>query len=39
MDEPARAISEQLVDAAEQTGVDPGVRALLYSRAAWTFGA
>lgn len=34
---PARAISEKSVQAAGQDGVDPGVRALLYSRAAWTF--
>lgn len=34
---PARAISEKSVCAAEQPDVDPGVRALLYSRAAWTF--
>ncbi|WP_219419306.1 hypothetical protein [Pseudonocardia nigra] len=34
---PARAISEKSIRAAEQLGVDPGVQALLYSRAAWTF--
>lgn len=33
----ARSVSEKSVRAAEQAGVDPGVRALLYSRAAWTF--
>ena len=37
LDKPARDVSEQSVRAAEQDGVDPGVRALLYSRAAWTF--
>ena len=37
LDRPARAISEKSVHAADQPGVDPGVRALLYSRAAWTF--
>lgn len=35
--QPARAMSERSVHAADQPGVDPGVRALLYSRAAWTF--
>jgi hypothetical protein len=35
--QPARAASEKSVHAAERSGVDPGVRALLYSRAAWTF--
>ncbi|WP_298797111.1 hypothetical protein [Pseudonocardia sp. 73-21] len=34
---PARLVSEKSVHAADQPGVDPGVRALLYSRAAWTF--
>lgn len=34
---PARAISEKSVHAADQPDVDPGVRALLLSRAAWTF--
>ena len=37
LDKPARTISERSIRAAEQNGVDPGVRALLYSRAAWTF--
>ena len=37
LDRPARATSEKSVQAAGQDGVDPGVRALLYSRAAWTF--
>ncbi|OLT14907.1 hypothetical protein BJF78_17310 [Pseudonocardia sp. CNS-139] len=37
LDEPARETSERSVLAAQQGGVDPGVRALLYSRAAWTF--
>lgn len=37
LDRPARAISEKSVHAADQPCVDPGVRALLYSRAAWTF--
>lgn len=37
LDQPARAISEQSIRAADQDGVDPGVRALLYSHAAWTF--
>ena len=37
LDRPARDISEKSVQAAEQAGVDSGVRALLYSRAAWTF--
>jgi hypothetical protein len=37
INKPARLISEKSVHAAEQDGVDPGVRALLYSRAAWTF--
>jgi hypothetical protein len=37
LDRPARAISEKSVHAADQPGVNPGVRALLYSRAAWTF--
>jgi hypothetical protein len=37
LDRPARAISEKSVHAADHPGVDPGVRALLYSRAAWTF--
>lgn len=35
--QPARTISEKSVHAADQPGVDPGVRALLLSRAAWTF--
>lgn len=35
--EPARSISEKSVQTAGEEGVDPGVRALLYSRAAWTF--
>jgi hypothetical protein len=30
-------VSERSVHAAEHDGVDPGVRALLHSRAAWTF--
>lgn len=34
---PAREISERSVQAALQDGVEPGVRALLHSRAAWTF--
>lgn len=34
---PARLISEKSVHAAERPGVAPGVQALLYSRAAWTF--
>jgi hypothetical protein len=34
--QPARAISEKSVHAADQPDVEPGVRALLYSRAAWT---
>jgi tetratricopeptide (TPR) repeat protein len=34
---PARAESDRSVHAADQPGVDPGVGALLYSRAAWTF--
>ncbi len=37
LDKPARAASEQSIHAAELDGVDPGVRSLLYSRAAWTF--
>ncbi|MDP8969369.1 MAG: XRE family transcriptional regulator [Actinomycetota bacterium] len=37
LDRPARAISEKSVHVAAQASVDPGVRALLYSRAAWTF--
>ncbi|MBN9100522.1 MAG: hypothetical protein J0I49_20750 [Pseudonocardia sp.] len=37
LERPARAISEKSVHAADQPGVDPDVRALLYSRAAWTF--
>ncbi|MDN5759804.1 MAG: hypothetical protein L0H59_14980, partial [Tomitella sp.] len=35
--QPARTISEKSVHAADQPGVAPGVRALLLSRAAWTF--
>ncbi|MHA6620329.1 hypothetical protein [Pseudonocardia sp. DLS-67] len=35
--QPARTVSEKSVHAADQPDVDPGVRALLYSRAAWTF--
>jgi tetratricopeptide (TPR) repeat protein len=35
--QPAREVSEKSVHAAQQDGVDPGVRALLHSRAAWTF--
>jgi hypothetical protein len=35
--QPARTISGKSVHAAGQPGVDPGVRALLLSRAAWTF--
>jgi hypothetical protein len=35
--QPAREISEGSVHAAQQDGVDPGVRTLLHSRAAWTF--
>jgi hypothetical protein len=35
--QPARQLSEQSIHAAGQNGVDPGVRALLHSRAAWTF--
>jgi len=35
--EPARSISVKSLHAADQSGVDPAVRALLYSRAAWTF--
>ena len=34
---PARELSEGSIHAAQQDGVDPGVRALLHSRAAWTF--
>ncbi|WP_433291513.1 hypothetical protein ACQPZQ_02320 [Pseudonocardia sp. CA-142604] len=37
LDQPARNISEKSIHAAQQNGVDPGVRALLHSRAAWTF--
>ncbi|NMH97972.1 XRE family transcriptional regulator [Pseudonocardia sp. K10HN5] len=37
LDRPARVISEKSIHAARQDGVDPGVRALLHSRAAWTF--
>jgi hypothetical protein len=37
LDRPARDASERSVLAAQQDGVDPGVRALLHSRAAWTF--
>ena len=35
--QPARAVSEKSVHAADQPDVNAGVRALLYSRAAWTF--
>ncbi|MFD1516359.1 hypothetical protein [Pseudonocardia yunnanensis] len=35
--QPAREVSEKSIHAALQNGVDPGVRALLHSRAAWTF--
>jgi tetratricopeptide (TPR) repeat protein len=35
--QPAREVSEGSIHAAQQDGVDPGVRALLHSRAAWTF--
>lgn len=34
---PARTVSEKSIHAVEQSDVDPGVQALLYSRAAWTF--
>ena len=37
LDKPARAASEESIRAADARGVNPGVRALLYSRAAWTF--
>jgi len=37
LEQPARDVTEKSVHAAEQDGVDPGVRALLLSRAAWTF--
>lgn len=37
LDKPARAISEKSIHTAGQQGVEPGVQALLYSRAAWTF--
>lgn len=35
--QPARLASERSLHAAGLPGVDPGVQALLYSRAAWTF--
>jgi hypothetical protein len=37
LERPARAISEQSIQIAGHDDVDPGVRALLHSRAAWTF--
>lgn len=37
LERPARETSEKSIQAAGQDGVDPGVRALLHSRAAWTF--
>ncbi|WP_158228179.1 XRE family transcriptional regulator [Pseudonocardia sp. MH-G8] len=37
LDRPARVLSEKSVLAAQQDGVEAGVRVLLHSRAAWTF--